>query len=44
MRIYLAAMFERAFAALEYWAQDMRMRAALCPDCGRNRYTGRPCK
>lgn len=35
---------EMAFRRLEYWAQEMAMKYAICPDCGRNGYTGKPCK
>lgn len=35
---------ERFFTWLSDWAQTMAWRFAVCPDCGRNRYSGRPCK
>lgn len=37
-------MLERFFGWLETWAGEMKMRFSFCPDCGRNRYTGAPCK
>jgi len=35
---------EQFFSWLSRWAERMAERCAFCPDCGRNRYTGKPCK
>lgn len=35
---------EKFFGWLSRWALEMEMRCAYCPDCGRNRYYGKPCK
>lgn len=43
MRIKLFNILEHAFSSLERWAQDMRIKTDVCPDCGRNRYYGEPC-
>lgn len=43
-KLRTAALLERLFAWLESWADTMRERVALCPECGRNRYTGKPRK
>lgn len=42
-RIKIAQCLESLFAAIERWAGAMRERVALCPNCGRNRYTGERC-
>lgn len=44
MRFKIASLIERAFRAIGDAAYRMAERVALCPDCGRNRYDGRPCK
>lgn len=36
--------FEIFFEQLEKWAGNMACKFSFCPDCGRNRYTGAPCK
>jgi hypothetical protein len=48
---YLLVMIIKVAAVLEsiLWRAEkvcvlLRERVALCPDCGRNRYTGGPCK
>ena len=32
------------FGWLSKWAGDREWQFAFCPDCGRNRYSGKPCK
>lgn len=29
---------------LSAWLDNFSQRFAICPDCGRNRYSGEPCK
>lgn len=43
MRVFILQTLEAALQRLETWAGAMRERVAVCPDCGRNRYTGGPC-
>jgi hypothetical protein len=43
-RVRAARILERFFSGLEMLAQRQAMRFALCPECGRNRYSGRACK
>lgn len=45
-RFRIAALFalDRVLARIAQHIETARERIALCPDCGRNRYTGRPCK
>lgn len=35
---------EILFSWLAEWSEGMRERCTYCKDCGRNRYTGKPCK
>jgi hypothetical protein len=44
MKFKLLATAESFFDWLAHWAEAMRERVAFCPDCGRNRYDGPPCK
>lgn len=44
MKVWIYSRLERLFARIEDWAGDQRTRFAICPDCGRNRYSGAPCK
>jgi hypothetical protein len=44
MKVKVFLLLERLFARLELWAGEMKRRISVCPDCGRNRYTGAPCK
>lgn len=43
MRIKTLQLLETLFERLETACGKMRERCAVCPDCGRNRYTGQPC-
>ena len=43
VRIKILQALESFFQGLETMAGKMRERVAVCPDCGRNRYTGQPC-
>jgi hypothetical protein len=43
IRLRVLGLLERFFRWLEYAASDWGNRVAVCPDCGRNRYSGRPC-
>jgi hypothetical protein len=44
MIIKVAAVLESILWRAEKVCVLLRERVALCPDCGRNRYTGGPCK
>jgi hypothetical protein len=43
IKVAVFQVLEKFFERLEDWAKDKRMHFAICPDCGRNRYTGAPC-
>ena len=43
MRIKVLQALESFFQSVETLAGKMREACAVCPDCGRNRYTGQPC-
>jgi hypothetical protein len=43
MRVKLLQLVERVLSCLAEWAENARQRCAVCPDCGRNRYSGPPC-
>lgn len=43
MKVLIYGVLEKLFAKLEEWAGDRTRQFAICPDCERNRYTGRPC-
>jgi hypothetical protein len=43
IRIQVLQSLETIFALVESWASVLRERCAVCPDCGRNRYSGEPC-
>jgi uncharacterized protein (DUF2235 family) len=44
MRLLFCRTLEAFFRRLENFARDAGERFAVCPDCGRNRYTGQPFK
>lgn len=44
MKVIVYTVLEGLFARLGEWAESARQHFAVCPDCGRNRYTGAPCK
>jgi len=44
IKIILYEHMEIMFDKLEKFASKMREKFAICNDCGRNRYTGKPCK
>jgi hypothetical protein len=44
MRVKALQLLERLFRRIEKAAGSMGDRCAICPDCGRNRNTGKPCK
>jgi hypothetical protein len=35
---------EKAFGGLARWVENRRHQFSICPECGRNRYTGKPCR
>lgn len=39
----LAPFLEDIFRRLAAWSEGMAERVSMCPNCGRNRYTGKPC-
>lgn len=43
MKIIILQTLERVFGTIASWATAMQERCAVCPDCGRNRYTGMAC-
>ncbi len=43
MKIKLYQTLERVFSWIAEHAETLRERFAICPDCGENRYTGKPC-
>ena len=43
MRIRILQILEIVFERIETWSGKARERCAVCPDCGANRYTGKPC-
>jgi len=43
MKIKAFQALERTFGVLADFFNGLRERCAVCPDCGRNRYTGQPC-
>jgi len=43
MRIRFLQLLESLFESIEHTAGKLREYCAVCPDCGRNRYTGAPC-
>lgn len=44
MKIKLMQAIEAFLLRLIPYLESLRERVAVCPDCGRNRYTGAPCK
>jgi hypothetical protein len=43
MRIRILQILETVFEWIEARAGKLREQCAVCPDCGANRYTGKPC-
>lgn len=43
IKIRIYQLLERLFALVAERAENARQHFAICPDCGRNRYTGTPC-
>jgi hypothetical protein len=43
MRIRILQTVEAILVRLIPSLEGLRERVAVCPDCGRNRYTGTPC-
>jgi hypothetical protein len=43
VRIKALQLLEKIFEGLAHAFEDLRTRVAVCPDCGQNRYTGKPC-
>ena len=43
MKIKLFQFLEGVLARLGKHIETARQKVAVCPDCGRNRYTGPPC-
>lgn len=43
MRIRILQFAETLLQAVIPHLESLRERVAVCPDCGRNRYTGAPC-
>ena len=43
MRIKTLQLLERILGAIIPVLESWREKVAVCPDCGRNRYTGEPC-
>jgi hypothetical protein len=43
LRVWMLQVLESWFERLERYAGSARESVAVCPDCGRNRYTGAPC-
>lgn len=43
LRIKTLQLLESLFGWIEQLAGRARERCAVCPDCGRNRYTDKPC-
>lgn len=39
-----AAVLVKACRALSEFFDSLANRLSICPNCGRNRYTGKPCK
>jgi hypothetical protein len=44
LKYKLSRPLEHFFSWLADWAEHRRWRFSICPDCGRNRYYGKPCK
>jgi hypothetical protein len=44
MKIMVYGWLERFFDGLSKWAEKKRCRFAICPVCGRNRYSGQACQ
>lgn len=42
-RVFLLQRLEAFFQRIEESAGAWRERCAVCPDCGANRYAGKPC-
>jgi len=43
MKFFIYELLEHFFGIVERTASRLRERSALCPDCGRNRYSSEPC-
>lgn len=43
MKIKTLQLLEKIFEGLAHTFENLREVCAVCPDCGRNRYTGKPC-
>ena len=43
LRIRALSIIERCAKRLASYAECLAQRCAVCPICGRNRYTGAPC-
>lgn len=43
MKVKALQLLERSFGWLGKRLTNLSERCAVCPDCGRNRYTGQPC-
>ena len=43
MRIRLYQTLEKLFSILAETFENLRQKFAVCPDCGENMYTGKPC-
>lgn len=44
MKLAIYRALERALSRLSEWSLDQAHRFAICSDCGRNRYSGEPCR
>lgn len=44
MKVIVYQLLEALFEGLAAFAERAREHYAICPDCGRNRYRGEPCK
>ena len=44
MKIKVFRIFEIVLGWVAAHAEILREKVSLCPDCGANRYTGKPCK
>ena len=42
--LFMARYVERVLWRLSDWAARRAQAWSFCPDCGRNRFSGKPCK
>lgn len=44
VKVYVFRRLEKLLSRMCIWSQAMVWKVSVCGDCGRNRYTGYPCK